>query len=72
MCQRERAHDFYKYNTALGDLKFIVSLKTAGDHTFNCIAIFEWVSKNLLNQNYGFMVLPEKALRSYFETDKSL
>jgi hypothetical protein len=32
--------DLYEYNTPLDDLKFILSLKTADDQTFNFIAIF--------------------------------
>ena len=43
--KRGSANDFYEYNTPLDDLKFILSLKTADDQTFNCIAICKWESK---------------------------
>ena len=32
---REPALDLYKYNTSLDGLKFISSLKTIGEHTYN-------------------------------------
>ncbi len=39
----EPAHDFYKYNTPLDALKFILSLKPVDDQTYICIsAICEW------------------------------
>ena len=36
------AHDLYKYNTTLDDLKFSLSLKIVGYHTHNGLSIFEW------------------------------
>ena len=41
--KRELAHYFYKYNTPLYDLRFIISLKTVG---YFLIGV-----KNLLNKN---------------------
>ena len=43
--KRGSALNLYRYYTPLDDLKFIISLKTADDQTFNYIAICKWESK---------------------------